>query len=146
MCALQVIPPVPSTAEGALPFEKNVWQVVALSTAAASRPDARQSNDACPSGAGLRGVGALRVRGASVAISIVATAEAVGRQARPGGGAHEGLGGQVGSGVVLQATEQRDAPVSALDLKALHDEPLFINVRAAGDRACWTDMGASWPR
>jgi hypothetical protein len=36
---------------------------------------------------------------------------------------------------VLQATEQRDAPVGALGLKMLHDAPSFINVRAAGDRA-----------
>jgi hypothetical protein len=40
---------------------------------------------------------------------------------------------------VLQATEQRDAPVGALDLRMLHDAHSFINVRAAGDRDCSTD-------
>ena len=39
----------------------------------------------------------------------------------------------------MEATEQRDAPVGALELKILHDAPSFINVRAAGDRDCWAD-------
>jgi len=43
-------------------------------------------------------------------------------------------------GVVLQATEQADAPVGALGLKMLHDAPSFINVRAAGDRHCSVDL------
>jgi len=46
---------------------------------------------------------------------------------------------------VLQATEQRDAPVSALDLKSLHDDPGFINVRAAGDRGCSVDISRNGP-
>ena len=99
-------------------------------------PRCQGSDDACLSGPGVRGPGALPASGASVAMSTVASARALGCQARLGGGVQERLGGQVGSGVVLHATEQRDAPVSALDLKALHDDPLFINVRAAGDRDC----------
>ena len=63
-----------------------------------------------------------------------------GRQARRRGEAQKGLGGQTEPGVVLQATEQRDAPVDALELKMLHDAPSFINVRAAGDRDCWADL------
>ena len=41
---------------------------------------------------------------------------------------------------MLEATEQRDAPVGALDLKMLYDAPRFINVRAAGDRDCSVDQ------
>ena len=37
------------------------------------------------------------------------------------------------------AVERSDAPAGALDLKMVHDVPAFINVRAAGDRRCWTD-------
>ena len=136
MCALQVIATFRGPAEGALPFEKKVWQVVAPSAAAASRRDAGESSEASHSGRAVRESGASGVRGASAAISVVASAEAAGRQARRGGEAQKGLGGQVGSGVVLQATEQADAPVGALGLRMLHDAPSFINVRAAGDRDC----------
>jgi hypothetical protein len=46
---------------------------------------------------------------------------------------------------VRRAVERSDAPVSALDLKALHDDPGFINVRAAGDRACSVDLSRNRP-
>ncbi len=40
---------------------------------------------------------------------------------------------------MLEATEQRDAPVGALGFKMLNDVPSFIHVRAAGDRDCSAD-------
>ena len=83
---------------------------------------------------------ALGPSGRPASISLVAVSRVTGRQARPRGEAQKGLGGQTEPGVVLQATEQRDAPVGALGLKMLHDAPNFINVRAAGDRDCWTDI------
>ena len=84
----------------------------------------------------MRGSEAFRVGAPWVAISIVASAEAVGRQARPGGGAQKDRGAQVEPGVVLQATEQADAPVGALGLRMPHDALCVIYVRAAGDRHC----------
>ena len=39
------------------------------------------------------------------------------------------------------AVEQADAPVGALELGRLHDDPSFINVRPAGDPHCSTDAG-----
>ena len=35
-----------------------------------------------------------------------------------------------------RAAEQGDAPVEALELKMLSDDPSVINVRRAGDRRC----------
>ena len=43
------------------------------------------------------------------------------------------------------AVERGDAPVGALDLKWLYDAPCFINVRAAGDRACSVDISRKGP-
>jgi len=34
-----------------------------------------------------------------------------------------------------RAAERGDAPAKALELKELHDDPIFIDVRFAGDRA-----------
>ncbi len=62
--------------------------------------------------------------------------QVAGRQARLRGEAQKGLGGQAEPGVVLEATEQRDAPDEALGLKMLHDIPSIINVRLAGDPDC----------
>jgi hypothetical protein len=38
-----------------------------------------------------------------------------------------------------RAAERSDAPDKALELKMLHDDPSFINVRLAGDRNCSAD-------
>mgnify|MGYP001825627682 CR=1 FL=1 len=113
---------------------------MAPSKAAARRRGAWDPDDGCRSGSGERGSEASGVRRSSVAFSVAAGAKAARRQARPGGGAQEGLGGQAEPGMVSQATEQRDAPVGALDSKMLHDVPAFINVRAAGDRDCSADL------
>ena len=41
------------------------------------------------------------------------------------------------------AVEQGVAPVEALELKMLHDVPIVINVRLAGERCCWADTGVN---
>jgi len=41
----------------------------------------------------------------------------------------------------VAAAEQGVAPVGALELKMPHDDPSFINVRAAGERRCYADTG-----
>ena len=88
---------------------------------------------------------ALGPSGRPASISLVAVSQVTGRQARPRGEAQKGLGGQAEPEVVLEATEQRDAPVGALELKVLHDAPSIINVRAAGDRDCSVDLSRRRP-
>ena len=43
------------------------------------------------------------------------------------------------------AVQRSDAPDKALELRVLHDGPIVINVRLAGDRACSTDIAGMNP-
>jgi hypothetical protein len=44
---------------------------------------------------------------------------------------------------MMRAVERGDEPVEALELKVPKDGPVFINVRFAGYRCCWADIGGS---
>jgi hypothetical protein len=58
-------------------------------------------------------------------------------------GAVFGPGNEAAVSKQARAAERRDAPVEALELKMLHDIPIVINVRLAGDPACSTDPAES---